>query len=68
LCYRSDATLLEARPLFRLRPDDGEAKAEIALRPLASRFRLALQAAAPDCAVEVALVELVLEITRPIYA
>jgi hypothetical protein len=68
LCYRSDATLLEARPLFRLRPGDGEAKAEVALRPLTTRFRLALQAAAPDSAVEVTLDQLVLKITRPIYA
>lgn len=67
LCYQPDGTLLEARPLFRLRPEVQKAAAEIALRPLTTRFRLALQAAVPECQVEVALIQLVLRITRPIY-
>jgi hypothetical protein len=68
LSYRTDAKLVEARPLFRLRPDLRTAEAEVALRPFASRFRLALHATAPERAVELTLDQLALQITRPIYA
>ena len=68
LSYRTDAKLIEARPLFRLRPDVSTAEAEMALRPFATRFRLALHATAPDCPVELTFDQLALKITRPIYA
>jgi hypothetical protein len=68
LCYQSDGALLEARPLFRVRPDVAKAEAEVALRPLTTRFRLALQAAAPDQPVELTFDRFALKITRPIYA
>jgi Sulfotransferase family len=68
LCYRSDGTLLEARPLFRLRPDVDKAEAGVTLRPLTSRFRLALHATAPERPVELTFDQLAIKITRPIYA
>jgi hypothetical protein len=68
LCYRADGTLLEARPLFRLRPDVHRAEAEVALRPLTTRFRVALHATAPDSQVEVTLNQLALKVMRPVYA
>ena len=45
-----------------------KAEAEVALRPLTTRFRLALQAAAPDRPVELTFDRFALKITRPIYA
>jgi hypothetical protein len=68
LSYRPDAKLVEARPLFRLRPDVRTAEAEVALRPFTSRFRLALHATAPERPVELTFDQLALKITRPIYA
>jgi sulfotransferase family protein len=68
LSYRTDAKLVEARPLFRLRPDQRTAEAEVALRPFTTRFRLALHATAPERPVELTFDRLALEITRPIYA
>jgi hypothetical protein len=68
LSYRTDAKLVEARPLFRLRPDLRTAEAEVALRPFTARFRLALHATAPERPVELTFDQLALKITRPIYA
>jgi hypothetical protein len=68
LCYQADGALLEARPLFRIRPDVPQAEAEVALRALTTRFRLALQATAPEHPVELTFDRLALKITRPIYA
>jgi hypothetical protein len=68
LSYRTDAKLVEARPLFRLRPDVRTAEAEVALRPFTTRFRLALHATAPERPVELTFDQLALKITRPIYA
>jgi hypothetical protein len=68
LSYRTDAKLVEARPLFRLRPDLRTAEAEVALRPFTTRFRLALHATAPERPVELTFDQLALKITRPIYA
>ena len=68
LSYQSDDALLEARPLFRIRPGVPKAEAEVALRPLTARFRLALQAAAPEHPVELTFSQFRLKITRPVYA
>jgi hypothetical protein len=68
LCYQSDGALLEARPLFRIRPDVPKAEAEVTLRPLTTRFRLALQAAAPEHPVELTFNHFALKIARPVYA